>query len=103
VPFLSVGAAEQNDIALPADEVLAGKFDPHARALRVTSSEKLIGKRWRGTCSSAELMADVFTLPKLYECCPNYLYLYQHCALKGVSEAIVEDMSGVWDRCMRDA
>jgi hypothetical protein len=46
-------------------------------------------------------MADVFTLPKLYECCPNYLYLYQHYALKGMSEAIVEGMGGVWDRCAR--
>jgi hypothetical protein len=51
-PFLSVGAAEQNGIALPADEVLAGEIDPHARALRVASSEQLIGKRWRGACSS---------------------------------------------------
>jgi hypothetical protein len=47
------------------------------------------------------VQADVFTLPKLYECCPNYLYLYQHCALKGVPEAIDEGMDGVWDRCAR--
>jgi hypothetical protein len=46
-------------------------------------------------------MADVFTLPKLYECCPNYLYPYQHCALKGVPQSIVEDTSGVWDRTAR--
>jgi hypothetical protein len=43
VPFVSVGAAEQNGIALPADEVLASEFDPHARALRVASFEQLIG------------------------------------------------------------
>jgi hypothetical protein len=41
-----------NGIALPEDEVLAGKFDPHARALCVASSEQLIGKRWRGACST---------------------------------------------------
>jgi hypothetical protein len=39
----------------------------------------------------------------LYECCPNYLYLYlyRHCALKGVPEAIIEGMGGVRDRCAR--
>jgi hypothetical protein len=91
----------EHGIALPADEVLAGEFDALARALCMASSEQLIGKRWRGACSSTELMADVFTLPKLYECCPNYLYLYQHCALKGVPEVIVEGMRGVWGRCAR--
>jgi hypothetical protein len=45
-------------------EVRAGEFDALARALRVASSEQLIGKRWHGACSSTELMADVFTLPK---------------------------------------
>jgi hypothetical protein len=98
-PFLSGGAAEQDGIALPVDEVLADELDALARALRAASSEQLIGKRWRWACSSTELMADVFTLPTLYECCPNWLYLYQHCALKGVPEAIVEGMGGVWDRC----
>jgi hypothetical protein len=44
-------------------------------------------------------MRDVFSQPKFYECCPGYLYLFQHCALKGVPEAIVEGMGGVWDRC----
>jgi hypothetical protein len=43
----------------------------------------------------------VFTLSKLYECCPNYLYLYRHCALKGVPEAIIKGMGGVQDRCAR--
>jgi hypothetical protein len=46
-------------------------------------------------------MTDVFTLPKLYGCCPNYLYLYRHCALKGVPEAIIEGMGGVRDHCAR--
>jgi hypothetical protein len=46
-------------------------------------------------------MADILTLPKLYECCPNYLNLYRHCALKGVPEAIIEGMGGVRDRCAR--
>ena len=44
-------------------------------------------------------MADVFTTPKLYECCRDYLFLFQHCALKHVPEAIVEGMGSVWDRC----
>jgi hypothetical protein len=46
-------------------------------------------------------MTDVFTLRKLYECCPNYLHLYRHCALKDVPEAIIEGMGGVRDRCAR--
>jgi hypothetical protein len=46
-------------------------------------------------------MTEFFTLPKLYECCPNYLYLYRHCALKGVPKAIIEGMGGVRDRCAR--
>jgi hypothetical protein len=96
-PFLSVGAAEQNDIALPADEVLAGEFDPHASALRVAWSEQLIGRRWRRACSSELDGAHDGRL----ECCPNYLYLYRHCALKGVPEAIIEGMGGVRDRCAR--
>ena len=45
------------------------------------------------------LMRDVFSQPKFYERCPAYLYLFQHCALKGSPEAVVEGMGGVWDRC----
>ena len=44
-------------------------------------------------------MRDVVSQPKFYQCCPGHLGLLQHCALKGVPEAIVEGMGGVWDRC----
>jgi hypothetical protein len=92
---------ERHGIALPADEVLIGEFDALARALSAASSGRLFGKRWRAARSSTVLMSDVFTMPKLYDCCPNYLYIYQRCALKGVPEAIVKGMGGVWDRCAR--
>ena len=47
----------------------------------------------------ADMMRDVFSQPKFYECCPGYLHLLQLCALDGVPEAIVDGMLGVWDRC----
>jgi len=49
--------------------------------------------------SSTVVMQDVFSELKFYRSAPNYLYLFQHCALKGVPEAVVEGMGGVWDRC----
>jgi hypothetical protein len=38
-------------------------------------------------------------MPKFYDASPHYLYLFEHCALKGAPEAVVEGMGGVWDRC----
>jgi hypothetical protein len=44
-------------------------------------------------------MADVFTLPKLYECSPNYLYLYQHCVLKACARRSLR----TWAACVTAA
>jgi hypothetical protein len=94
-----ISAAQAHGIELPSDEVLVREFEALGRALQAASAQSLYGDRWRGASSSTVLMRDVFSQPKFYECCPCYLYLLQHCALKGVPEAIVEGMGGVWDRC----
>ena len=100
-PVLSLPptAAHQRGIVLPADEVLVRECEALSSALRAVSGQQLYRDRWSCASSSTVLMRDVFSQPKFYECCPGYLYLFQHCALKGVPEAIVEGMGGVWDRC----
>lgn len=89
----------KHGISLPADETIVAEFDALARALRQASTEPAFAKKWAGATSSTVLMKDVFTLPKFFDVAPSYLKLFQHCALKGVPEAVVEGMGSVWDRC----
>ena len=44
-------------------------------------------------------MAVVFTDPRFYRGCSDYLYLFQHCATKTMCEAVVEGMGSVWAKC----
>ena len=87
-------AAQARGIELPSDEVLVSEFEALGRALQAVS-----GQLWRAASSSTVLMRDVFSQPKFYKCCPCYLHLLQHSALKSVPEAIVEGTGGVWDCC----
>ena len=93
------GPIQEHGITLPADDVLVSEFHALCAALQVTARQPLYYERWRDAKSSTVLMRDVFSQPKFYECCPGFLYLFQHCALKGSPEAVVEGMGGVWDRC----
>ena len=70
-----------------------------ADALRKASGEEPHKSRWLSVSSSTVVMRDVFTLAKFYSRAPDYLFLFQHCALKRVPEAVVEGMGSVWDRC----
>jgi len=89
---------EHDGIELPADEVLIGEFGALADALYHASQQRQY-QAWSGAVSSTTVMAVVLTQPKFYSIAPNYLYLFQHCALKGVPEAVVEGMGCVWDSC----
>ena len=53
--------------------------------------------RWKGA-SGTVIMQDVFTNPRFYADCGDFLYLFQHCATKSLCEAVVEGMGGCWDR-----
>jgi hypothetical protein len=97
--FLPAPITESHGIRLPADDVLVREFRALCTALQTAAGQPLYRDRWRCAKSSTVLMRDVFSQPKFYECCPGYLYLFQHCALKGSPEAVVEGMGGVWDRC----
>ena len=46
-------------------------------------------------------MKNVFTEPRFYTGCEDYLYLWLHMACRSMCEAVVEGMGGVWDRCDR--
>ena len=97
--FLSAPCTELHGITLPADDVLLREFHTLCAAIQASALQPLYSERWRSAKSSTVLMRDVFSQPKFYERCPAYLYLFQHCALKGSPEAVVEGMGGVWDRC----
>ena len=43
------------------------------------------------------IKVDIFTNPRFYNGCHDYLYLWQHCATKTMCEAVVEGMGSVWD------
>ena len=64
--------------------------------LRIASGEASF-KHWKGA-SGTVIMKDVFTNPRFYMDCGDYLYLFQHCATKTMCEAVVEGMGGCWDR-----
>ena len=65
--------------------------------LREASSEHPFAKRWKGA-SGTVIMHAVFTQERFYKGCPDYLYLFQHCATKTMCEAVVEGMGSVWDK-----
>ena len=46
-------------------------------------------------------MKAVFTEPRFYKGCEDYLYLFLHMATKSMCEAVVEGMGGMWDRSDR--
>jgi hypothetical protein len=47
-------------------------------------------------------MKDIFTNPRFYTDCSDFLYLFQHCATKSMCEAVVEGMGGCWDKSSPD-
>ena len=44
-------------------------------------------------------MKDVFTEPKFYDGCQDFLHLFKAMATKTSNEAVVEGMGSVWDKC----
>ena len=47
--------------------------------------------------SGTVIQQEIFTNPVIHGCCPNFLHLYQMCALKSMNEAVVEGMCKVVD------
>lgn len=82
-------------ILLLDDQSLEAVLRALSLVLRAAAKEQHCAQRLTGATSSTVLMADVFTVPKLHECCSNYLSLFQYCALKAVHEAVVEGMGSV--------
>jgi len=99
VPGFAAHVEHRGGITLPGDDVMDGELEALASRLRAADAVPPYRAKWSAASSSTVIMADVFRYQKFYEVCPNFLYLYQHCALKSVPEAVVEGMGGVWDRC----
>jgi hypothetical protein len=99
IPGFAPHVTHLGGITLPGDDVLDGELEALASRLHAANSMPPYRAKWSVASSSTAIMADVYKHPKFYEVCPNFLYLYQHCALKSVPEAVVEGMGSVWDRC----
>jgi hypothetical protein len=50
------------------------------------------------TVSGTVIQEEVMTAKRMYQDCPDYIYMYQHCALKTMNEAVVEGMCSVVSR-----
>ena len=91
--------AELNDMP-PFDDVLQQWLRLRER-LRVASTEAPFKTRWTGA-SGTVIMKDVFTKERFSSDCPDFLYLFKHCATKSMCEAVVEGMGGCWDKSSPD-
>ena len=69
--------------------------------LRAASKQAPFKVRLTGASGTA-IMKDVFTNERFYAGCPDFLYLFQHCATKSMCEAVVEGMGGCWDKSSHD-
>ena len=85
---------------MPPFEAVWEQFLCLQKRLQTASNEAPFSK-WKGA-SGIVLMKDVFTKARFYSDCPDYLYLFKHCATKTICEAVVEGMGGCWDKCSPD-
>lgn len=90
---------ELND--MPPFEVVWQQFLRVRERLRAASVLPPFKTKWAGA-SGTVIMQDVFTNPRFYADCPDYLYLFKHCATKTMCEAVVEGMGGTWDKSSPD-
>ena len=86
---------EQN--GMPSFDVIWQQWQLLLDRLRVASNAAPFKTRWKGA-SGTVIMQDVFTNPRFYTDCCDFLYLFQHCATKSLCEAVVEGIGGCWDR-----
>ena len=84
---------------MPPFEPVWQQFEELAKRLQEASKEAAYQK-WKGA-SGTVIMKHVFTEPRFYSKCEDYLYLWLHMATKSMCEAVVEGMGGVWDRSDR--
>ena len=91
--------AELNDMP-PFDDVWQQWLRLRER-LRVASTEAPFKTRWTGA-SGTVIMKDVFTKERFSSDCPDFLYLFKHCATKSMCEAVVEGMGGCCDKSSPD-
>ena len=64
------------------------------------AQQELLFRKWKDA-SGTVIKVDVFTNPRFYVGCEDYLYLWQHCATKTMCEAVVEGMGSRWDKVAR--
>jgi hypothetical protein len=75
------------------------------RLQQAASGSEAQARKWKGLdseegerpVSGTVIMKDLFTQPALYGGLADWLYLFQHCALKTSNEAVVESMGCVLD------
>lgn len=65
-----------------SDEMLCAELDALAASLQAASHQYRHRDRCRGATCSTALMSGVFTQPKFFRSAPNFLYLFQHRALR---------------------
>ena len=84
---------------MPPFESVWRQFEELVKRLQEASKE-VAYQKWKGA-SGTVIMKNVFTEPRFYSKCEDYLYLWLHMATKSMCEAVVEGMGGIWDRCDR--
>ena len=90
--------AMQRPSDMPPFEEVWKQFELLASRLRDAYQDHPYNSKWKGA-SGTVIMADVFTKPRFFHDCGDYLYLFQQMATKTQCEAVVEGMGSVWDQC----
>ena len=81
---------------MPALDIVWEEFVTLCRRMCEAFKQRTFKQRWEGA-SGTVIKVDIFTNPRFYEGCKNYLYLWLHMATKTMNEAVVEGMGSVWD------
>ena len=66
------------------------------RRLQMFANSAPYQKLWEGQSGTA-IMRTIFTEPRFYEGCGDFLHLFKHMAAKTANEAVVEGMGAFWD------
>ena len=77
---------------MPPFEDVWTQFLELATRLRAAASEAAYSSKWKGA-SGIVIMKNVFTEPRFYLACEDYLYLWLHMATKSMCEAVVEGIN----------
>jgi hypothetical protein len=82
---------------MPAFSGLWDQYQLLCKRLLEARQEPLFARVW-ANASGVVIMKVIFTEPRFYKGCEDFLYLFQHMATKVMNEAVLEGMGSVWDR-----